>query len=146
MRSHTFAAFALTVLVVAPGCRTASPPIAQGMAYYEKGAWGAAITAFDEAIRLDPRSERAYTNRGAARLHLGDAQGAVEDFTQALELNPSQPDVLFFNRGNAHALAGNTVGAISDFTRAIEIRPDFARAFFKELRWWPKRAGSRRFL
>jgi tetratricopeptide (TPR) repeat protein len=129
MRRSAIALLGLAVLV-APGCRTAVTPFDQGMALYEKGAWAAAVAAFDEAIKIDPLSESAYTNRGAARLHLGDAHGAVEDFTRALELKPSHPDVLFFNRGNAHALAGNTVGAISDFTRAVEIRPDFARAFF----------------
>ncbi|HEY7647865.1 MAG TPA: tetratricopeptide repeat protein [Methylomirabilota bacterium] len=130
MKGNAFAVLALAVIAVAPGCRTAATPLEQGMAYYDKGAWGAAVAAFDEAIQRDPLSESAYANRGAARLHLGDAQGAVEDFTRALEMKPSDPAVLFFNRGNAYALAGNTVGAISDFTRAVEIRPDFARSFF----------------
>jgi tetratricopeptide (TPR) repeat protein len=130
MKGKAFAVLVLAVLAAAPGCRTAATPLEQGMAYYDKGAWGAAVAAFDEAIQRDPLSESAYANRGAARLHLGDAQGAVEDFTRALEMKPSDPAVLFFNRGNAYALAGNTVGAISDFTRAGEIRPVFARAFF----------------
>lgn len=130
MRQSACAGLALVVALLAPGCRTAATPFEQGMTLYQKGAWAAAVSAFDEAIRLDPRSERAYANRGAARLHLGDAQGAVADFTRALELKPSHPEDLFFNRGNAYALAGKTVGAISDFTRAVEIRPDFARAFF----------------
>jgi tetratricopeptide (TPR) repeat protein len=130
MRQSACAGLALVVALLAPGCRTAATPFEQGMTLSQKGAWAAAVSAFDEAIRLDPRSERAYANRGAARLHLGDAQGAVADFTRALELKPSHPEDLFFNRGNAYALAGKTVGAISDFTRAVEIRPDFARAFF----------------
>jgi tetratricopeptide (TPR) repeat protein len=129
MRSRVLPGAALAAILFAAGCRTA-PPLEQGLSLSRHGAWAAAVVAFDEAIRLDPRSESAYTSRGAARLHLGDATGAVEDFTRALELNPKQPETLFFNRANAYAFAGENAAALADFTRAVEIRPDFSRAFF----------------
>ncbi|NMG07291.1 tetratricopeptide repeat protein [Brasilonema sp. UFV-L1] len=44
---------------------------------------------FTEAIRLKPDFALAYNNRGLARLHQKDDQGAKEDLKQAIRLKPS---------------------------------------------------------
>jgi tetratricopeptide (TPR) repeat protein len=71
----------------------------------------------------------AYANRGVARVRGGDVAGAITDYTQALRLNPGDPEV-YFNRGDAQVLAGDHASAIADFTRAIDASPGFARAIF----------------
>jgi len=38
---------------------------------------------------LYPQFAGAYSNRGAAREELGDHVGAIEDFTKAIEINPT---------------------------------------------------------
>ena len=43
----------------------------RGAAYYFKKDYERAIKDYDEAIKLDPRSDRAYANRGAAYGKLG---------------------------------------------------------------------------
>ena len=41
------------------------------------------------AIELDPSDPDAWTNRGAYRGNLGDIQGAEDDYTVAIELDPT---------------------------------------------------------
>lgn len=139
-RSGTLArgtgARALVVLIVAllaAGC--AAGPFERGLLYYEQGRYRWALAAFDEAIRTRPTAG-AYANRGTTRARLGDARGAIEDFTGALALEPDDPEVLF-NRGNAHLAAGDSGAAAADFSRALELRPGWLLARFNRglARW-----------
>ena len=47
-----------------------------------------AIALFDRAIAINPYCTAAFKERGAARLALGDKEGAEKDFQQLLELDP----------------------------------------------------------
>jgi tetratricopeptide (TPR) repeat protein len=133
---------ALVVALVVAGC--AAGPFERGLLYYEQGRYRRALAAFDEAVRTRPTAG-AYANRGTTRARLGDARGAIEDFTQALALEPDDPEVLF-NRGNAHLAAGDPGAAVADFGRALEIRPGWLLARFNRglARWQAgDRAGAR---
>ena len=110
------------------GC-SSTTPLERGLGLYDQGYYAAAAAAFDEAVARSPRSAPAWTNRGVARIRLGDVDGAIGDFSRALELTPDDPELLF-NRGNARVTAGHLPAAIADFTRATEVRPTFTRAFF----------------
>src|SRR5690606_21103613 len=44
----------------------------------------AALAAFDRAIELDPEFAVAYLDRGMVRILLGDVDGGLEDFNQAI--------------------------------------------------------------
>ena len=117
---------ALVVALLVTGC--AGGPFERGLLSYEQGRYRQALAAFDEAVRTRPTAG-AYANRGATRARLGDARGAIEDFTRALALEPDDPEVLF-NRGNAHLVAGDPGAAVADFSRALELRPDWLLARF----------------
>lgn len=47
-----------------------------------------AIADFDIALGLDPEDAGTFTNRGNARIRMGDADGAGADFAKADSLNP----------------------------------------------------------
>lgn len=128
MSRRALAALAAAAVAMFSGCGRPSP-LSRGLYYYETGRYRAALQAFDEAVREEPDSPEAYTNRGAARVKLNDLRGAIEDFTEALRLRPDDPEVLF-NRGNAHALAGDLAAAEADFSRAIELAPRMKLAYF----------------
>ena len=53
-----------------------------------------AIADFDKAIKLNPKDEYAYNNRGIAKESTGDYKGAIADWGKAIELNPSLKDKL----------------------------------------------------
>jgi tetratricopeptide (TPR) repeat protein len=100
-----------------------------GVRLYREGWYGAARDAFDTAVRQDPQNAAAINNRGVTKARLGDLDGAVIDYTQALELTPGDAEIVF-NRANAYAAGGNLPAAIKDFTTAVTLRPDYAQAYF----------------
>ena len=78
------------------------------------------------------RSQRmlveAYNCRGAAWGDKGDLDKAIENFSQAIEINPKH----FFahcNRGKSWHCKEELDRAISDYTQAIEIRPNEAEIY-----------------
>ncbi len=61
-----------------------------------------------------------YNNRGVAKVRKGDLQGAIQDFTGALDRNPNFVDA-YKNRGLARLIAGDFDGAIADYNQAIRL-------------------------
>ncbi len=120
------ALLAAGVLVALAAC--ASPTaFDRGLAHLRAGRDAQARADFDEALSA---SAVALANRGVARARLGDLDGAIEDYTQALGLAPKDADILF-NRGNAWLAKGESQRAMADFVRAIEADPGHAQALFR---------------
>ena len=57
---------------------------------------------------------------GSKREKEGNLDGAIGDFTRAIELNPKD-DAPYYNRAQAKWLKKDAAGAIADYTRAIEL-------------------------
>lgn len=58
-------------------------------------------------------------------------KGAIEDFTQALELTPDDVN-LFLNRGFIKSLSGDEEGAVEDYSKSIVYNPKNASAWFNQ--------------
>jgi Flp pilus assembly protein TadD len=119
---------AVVIALAAAACAPLSA-VDRGRQLYAAGRYFEAAAAFDEALQLTPGSSAAWSGRGAARMRLGDAGGAIDDLTRAIELDATNADAVF-NRGNAHVLAGNFALAVADFTRAAALKPPFSRAIY----------------
>ena len=65
---------------------------------------------------------------GLVKEDRGDLEGAISDFTRAIELNPEYADA-YGDRGRAKGAKGDYSGALSDLSRAIELDPYSALAF-----------------
>jgi len=113
-------------LLLLAGCSIT--PFQRGLLYYEQGRYARALTAFDEAVRTKPTAE-AYANRGSTRARLQDTRGAIDDFTQALVLQPDDVEVLV-NRGNAYVISRDFAAAIADFSQVLHFQPAFAGVWF----------------
>ena len=50
--------------------------------------WKMAVRCFSQVLELQPRTASAFCNRGFARFHLDDRDGAREDFSRASRLAP----------------------------------------------------------
>jgi tetratricopeptide (TPR) repeat protein/S1-C subfamily serine protease len=87
-----------------------------------------AAAAINKAIELSPRAA-FYNNRGIVRKELGDKPGAIDDYTQAIKINPNY-DLTYYNRGNVRDNLGDKQGAIDDYTLAIKINPNDADAYY----------------
>ncbi len=86
-----------------------------------------AIESFSQILRLNGNYGAAYTGRGLARADVGDNQGAVADYTQALRLNPTAGT--YNNRGFSRYQRQDRQGAIADYDQAIRLEPNMAQAF-----------------
>jgi serine/threonine protein kinase/Tfp pilus assembly protein PilF len=82
---------------------------------------------YQDGLRRPPVDEKSWLSRGYARLEK-DPRGALEDFEQALRLNPRSAAGL---QNKAHVLAeklGQTSEALQVLNRAVELNPDSAVA------------------
>jgi Flp pilus assembly protein TadD len=67
--------------------------------------------------------------RGTLRLERGDYQGAIDDLSRALELDPAEPATLLCNRGLAWIRLGEMDRALKDTNEALALAPDVAIAY-----------------
>ena len=61
-----------------------------------------------------------HLNRGNTKYHLRDYQGAIADYTKAIEINP-QYALNYINRGIAKGMSGDHYGACSDYKKAVSV-------------------------
>ncbi|MGJ6962024.1 tetratricopeptide repeat protein [Streptosporangium sp. G11] len=95
---------------------------ALGQVETAEGRYDRARTAFDRALELAPSLAAAWANRGLLAFETGDPEGAVADFTRALD--SGDDPALLFNRAMALRAAGREGEAVADLTRALELAPD----------------------
>jgi tetratricopeptide (TPR) repeat protein len=73
-------------------------------------------------------SAEEYYNRANEKSENGDENGAIVDYTKAIELAPNNADA-YNNRGVSKRNLKDHNGAIVDYTKAIEKKPDYANAY-----------------
>ncbi|GAA4191757.1 hypothetical protein GCM10022252_32040 [Streptosporangium oxazolinicum] len=95
---------------------------ALGQVETAEGHYGRARTAFDRALELAPSLAAAWANRGLLAFETGDPEGAVADFTRALDAG--EDPALLFNRAMALRAAGRDGEAVADLTHALALAPD----------------------
>jgi tetratricopeptide (TPR) repeat protein len=69
-----------------------------------------------------------FYNRGYAYFGKGQSDRAIEDFDQAIRLNPNLAQA-FLGRGGVYLGNGQPDRAIEDFDQAIRLNPNYALAF-----------------
>jgi tetratricopeptide (TPR) repeat protein len=97
----------------------------KGVSCLERQDYDAAITAFTEAIRLNPGYAEAYSDRGLAYQEKDELDKAIADCTEAIRLDPELAEA-YDNRGNAYEKKGNFDKAIADYTESIRYDPEDA--------------------
>ena len=80
----------------------------------KKGDWDAVINSTTEALRLNPSSEIAYTNRAGAYVNKGMYKEALEDCNKAIKINPNY-SLAYNTRGQTYLLMGKKKEAALDF-------------------------------
>ena len=71
----------------------------------------------------------AFNNRGNAYFAESQFDRAIEDYNQAIRLNPDYANA-FINRGNVYRKGGQYDRAILDFDEAIRLSPQNPLAFY----------------
>ena len=89
------------------------------------------ITAFFMLVSIfsfAQTSAEGYFDRGNSKYDLQDYRGAIQDYSKAIELDPSDAEA-YYNRGLAKRKLQDYRGAIQDYSKAIELDPSFANAY-----------------
>lgn len=75
------------------------------------------------------RLATAYNNRGVAYRLKANYGQAIDDFNEALRLEPDYASA-FNNRGVAYRNMGDVDHAIADYDQAIRLKPDYLAAYY----------------
>jgi tetratricopeptide (TPR) repeat protein len=108
-------------------------PYDLGRMYYQQKRYGEAVEQFQRAIRLNPRSHKAYDNLGLATEALGDVAQALRHYLKAIELvHTDHPDydVVYANLADLMLKLGEHRKAFDLAAEAAQRNPDDARNFF----------------
>ena len=108
-------------------------------------SWNEKIAECTRQIQQNPNDYMAYYNRGKIFRDLAyEGRGnidlayedfneydenAIQDFTQAIKLNPNYADAYFY-RGCDYSCLGQYERAIQDFTQAIQLHPNYGSAYY----------------
>jgi tetratricopeptide (TPR) repeat protein len=80
-----------------------------------------ALADYTEAIRLDPKNDEAYFNRGNAYYDKEDYDSALDDYNEAIRLSP-RPE-FYRERASAKKAKGDATGGDADIARARQLEP-----------------------
>jgi tetratricopeptide (TPR) repeat protein len=100
----------------------------EGLRQAAVGSHAVAVTAFSEAIHLDPQFMFAYMERAEAFQRLNANVDAVQDFSTAIALAPLYSNVrpyLLASRGLLQLQAGNVSKAAVDCTAALPLKDNY---------------------
>ena len=112
---------ALGLFTFGPALRSESKQHVQsGISLAEQGRPAEAIAEFDEAIRLDPKLEKAYYHRGNVYRSLGQYEEAFQSYNEAIRVD-HQFAPAYADRAMVHAFLGNEASARRDFEEAAHL-------------------------
>ena len=93
----------------------------------DRGRLDEALPSFDAYLRLGGRPNVDFhLTRGMCRARLDDFAAAIDDYSRAIELEPTA--VAHAKRGWLYALRGNPLFGLRDFDRALALDPTNADA------------------
>jgi Flp pilus assembly protein TadD len=99
-----------------------------GSAFFQRGYFDQAETAFRQALRDDPSSAEACYGLGSVYLKQEKTGDARENFERAVKLSPSYPDTLpnaWNNLGLLATREGHMDEAVAHFQNALRVSPDY---------------------
>jgi tetratricopeptide (TPR) repeat protein len=110
---------------------TALAPLynSRGGLLFDQNQFDQAMADLDQAIRLDPKLDLAYLNRGYADRAKMDDQRAIADFSEFIRLAPGK-SVGYDLRGTVYLDNHDYDHAIADFDQAIKLDPKRAALWY----------------
>ncbi len=98
--------------------------IVLGNSYYDMGRFDAAVSWYQQALKLDPENLNVRTDLGTAQLYQGKVSEAIETYQHCLKLDPHHPQTLQ-NLGIAYFSTGNFASAIDTWGKLLSDHPEY---------------------
>jgi len=90
-----------------------------------------AVTAYDEAIKLQPNEGTFYINKGFALRNLRKYEEALKTYNEAIRQDPNNAQA-YNNKGTVLALLQRHAEAVAAFDKAIHLEPKEATAYYNK--------------
>ncbi|MFB2917865.1 trypsin-like peptidase domain-containing protein [Aerosakkonema funiforme] len=104
--------------------------ISRGYIRSIRGNKTGAISDFDKAIEINPKSADAYLARAIFHYdNLEDVEAGEADFAKAIAIKPNYAEA-YYRRGSLRYNWENYQGAIEDYNQVIAIFPEYAAAYY----------------
>ena len=102
--------------------------------YFLKPEWLSPVLVTMDWQSPVPNLADAYNNRGNAYAAKGEYDRAIDDYNQALQLNPNDTEA-YNNRGIVYGAKGDKQKAIADFQTCLKLAqtPQFKQAVQQQL-------------
>jgi tetratricopeptide (TPR) repeat protein len=97
----------------------------------ERQQWQSAISVFQQAIELYPEGTELYRELGIVQEKVGDIDGEIASYKQAIALHAEQPDWLYLTLAHLLAKKGNSTDAIAVCQALLAFKPNTAEAHRK---------------
>ncbi|MGI8503457.1 MAG: tetratricopeptide repeat protein [Hassallia sp.] len=98
--------------------------VEQARTFFKPEDTQTAIAQFSNAIRTRPYDAYLYSERAnLRRKNLEDKDGALEDYTQAINLHPENP-LFYLWRSQLYYEIGDKLKAMTDYNTAIRLAPE----------------------
>ncbi|MBP2664095.1 MAG: yrrB 2 [Firmicutes bacterium] len=108
---------------------TANQWFERGCDLIKHKAYDEAITAFTEAINLNPQNSYFYYVRSNVYLILKQYEHSVADLDKVISISPRYSQAYYY-RANAYLALRQYDSALADFDKAIEIDPQNVSAYY----------------
>jgi len=102
--------------------------IDKGIALMTAENYESALSAFNNAVEIDPTSSWAYINKGWALNALGDYYQALKEFSRAFDIDPKNPWI-YVNRGVSYNFLGDYRQGLLDEEKAINLDATISWAY-----------------
>ena len=85
-------------------------------------------TKLQASVQEGQESATSYTSRASDRFMKKDINGAIEDMSKAISIEPTNT-MHYLNRGFLKQVLNDLSGAFDDYNSALKINPNFAPAY-----------------
>ena len=111
-----------------PNFKVPEIPKSDNKAYWNKTVYTPTTNAFDNFKINQKKTKESYNSDGDKKSKLKDYQGAISDYTKAIDIDPNY-SIAYFNRGVVKSKLKDYYGAISDYNKAIEHNPNHRNSY-----------------
>jgi len=99
-----------------------------GEVWSDMREYSKAIEYYNQAIKINPKYDLAYSGRGYAYWGKLEYDKAIEDYTKTIEINPKF-DCAYIQRGRIYEEKSEYDKAISEYNQAIQVDPKDSWAY-----------------